>query len=223
MEDKLRRYIDGLFARTAPTIKAIELKEEMLQNLNDKYNDLITEGKTPEAAYNIAIAGIGDVSGLLEELEGEEMEFDENFYYNLEVSRQKNAMLTAAAVMTYILSILPLIILTMFESRFAAHIGVPVMFIMIAAATGILIYNNMTKPKILKNRDTMVGEFREWQADAHDRKALRRAMSSALWSVLVALYFIISFWSGAWHLTWIAFLIGAAIEAVLNIFFTLKK
>ena len=132
-------------------------------------------------------------------------------------------MLTAIAVMMYILSILPIIILAAFESRYSAQIGIPVMFFMIAAATGLLVYNYMTKPKTIKNRDTMVGEFREWQSDARDRKTLRRAMSSALWSVLVALYFIISFWSGAWHLTWIAFLIGAAIEAILNIFFTIKK
>jgi hypothetical protein len=60
MEDKLRRYVDGLFARTVPTKKAVELKEEMIQNLEDKYKDLISEGKTPEAAYNVAVAGIGE-------------------------------------------------------------------------------------------------------------------------------------------------------------------
>ena len=222
MEDKLRRYIDGLFARTVPTMKAVELKEEMLQNLNDKYSDLISEGKTPEAAYNIAVAGIGDVSGLLQELE-EEVVFDESFIADVEASRQKNAMITAVAVMLYILSLLPMLILAMAGSRFSAQIGVPVMFLMIATATGLLIFNNMTKPRFLKNSDTIVEEFREWQADSRDRKSLRRAISAALWSILIALYFIVSFASGAWHLTWIAFLAGAAVEAVINIFFTLKK
>ena len=32
MEDKLRRYIEGLFEETRPTRKAIELREEMVQN-----------------------------------------------------------------------------------------------------------------------------------------------------------------------------------------------
>ena len=67
MEDKLRRYVDGLFEEATPSRKTVELKEEMIQNLEDKYNDLLKDGKTPEAAFNIVIAGIGDVSALLKE------------------------------------------------------------------------------------------------------------------------------------------------------------
>ena len=223
MEDKLRRYIDGLFARTAPTKKAIELKEEMLQNLNDKYSDLISEGKTPEAAYNIAVAGIGDVSGLLDELEPEADEYDESFIAVVETARQKNAMITAVSVMLYILSILPMVVLALTNNHNTMSIGVPVMLLLVAIATGLLIYNNMTKPRYLRNQDTMVDEFREWQSGSNNRKSLRRAISSAMWAILVALYFIISFGSSAWHLTWIVFLLGAAIEAVINIFFTIKK
>jgi hypothetical protein len=222
MEDKLRRYIDGLFARIAPTKKAIELKEEMLQNLHDKYSDLISEGKTPEAAYNITIAGIGDVSALLSELEADAVyEAPDMAIY--EASRRKSAMLTAISVMLYILSIMPLIVLSESGIRHSERIGVPVMFVMIAAATGLLIFNNMTKPKYLKTSDTMVEEFREWRSGAQDQKSLRRAISAALWSILVVLYFIISFWTYAWHLTWIIFIVGGAIEAIINIFFTLKK
>jgi len=94
---------------------------------------------------------------------------------------------------------------------------------MIACATGLLVYNHMTKPRFFSGSDTIVDEFREWQSGAHYRKSLRRAISTALWSILVALYFIVSFWSSAWHLTWIVFMFGAAIEALINIFFTLKK
>jgi hypothetical protein len=221
MEDKLRRYVDGLFARTAPTKKAVELKEEMLQNLHDKYSDLISEGKTPEAAYNIAIAGIGDVSGLLAELEAEATEpYDMTEY---EAARNKSAMLTAIAVMAIILSTLPLVILSIIGARYAVQIGIPVMFLTIAGAVGILIYNNMTKPRRYGSTDTMVDQFRQWQSGAEVRNSLRRAISTALWSLLVALYFVISFWSHAWHLSWIIFILGAAIEALINIFFTLKK
>ena len=221
MEDKLRRYVDGLFARTALTQKAVELKEEMLQNLQDKYNDLISEGKTPEAAYNIVIAGIGDVGGLLYELEENEM--TQQDLENFEVGRRVSAMLTAIAVMGYILSFLPLIILGIFGSAFAAKIGVPIMFLMIAGSTGLLIYNSMTKPRFMKDSGTMVDEFREWQSDNQDKKTMRRAISSALWTIILALYFIISFWTTAWHVTWIIFLLGAVIEALLNIFFVTKK
>jgi ABC-type bacteriocin/lantibiotic exporter with double-glycine peptidase domain len=81
----------------------------------------------------------------------------------------------------------------------------------------------MTKPRYFRRSNTVVEEFREWQSGAHDRKSLRRAISAAIWSVLLALYFIISFWTDAWHITWIVFVFGASIEAFINIFFTLKK
>jgi len=221
MEDKLRRYVDGLFARTVPTMKAAELKEEMLQNLHDKYNDLISEGKTPEAAYNIVVAGIGDVDGLLSELEAEAPEPPD--LLKLEMSRRVSAMLTSIAVMGIILSVLPLTILAMLGSRYAARIGIPVMLFIIAGAIGLLVYNYMMKPRYYRGSDTIVGEFREWQSGANDRKSLRRAISTAQWAILVALYFIISFWTTAWHVTWIIFLLGAAAEAIINVFFTIKK
>ena len=221
MEDKLRNYVDGLFARTVSTQKAIELKEEMIQNLTDKYNDLLAEGKAPEAAYNIAVAGIGDVSGLLSELEEEDMYEPDMAEY--EVARHRSAMLTAVAVMMYILSILPAIIMDQLGSRLSVSVGVPVMLVIIAAATGLLIYNNMTKPKFRKGASTMVQEFREWQVGVSDRKTLRRAISGAFWSLLVALYFIVSFATSAWSVTWILFLLGAAVEAIINIFFALKN
>jgi len=222
MEDKIRKHVDDLFYDTAPTKKAVELKEEMIQNLSEKYRDLINEGKTEEAAYNITIAGIGDISSLLAELE-KDMTNNEITTYETDVTRQKSAMLTAIAVMMYILCTLPLIIMSMTGFIYAAHIGVPVMFIMIAVATGLLIYNSMTKPKYHSSPDTMVEEFREWQSDDKDRKALRKAISSALWSITVALYLIISFMTFAWHVTWIIFIIAAAVESLINILYAVKK
>ena len=222
MEDRLRRYVDDLFAETAPTKKAVELKEEMIQNLQDKYNDLISDGKTQEAAYNIVVAGIGDISDLLEELDTADAPI---VYRSLESEaiRLRSAMLTAIAVMGYILSPLPLIILALLGSFLYARIGIPVLFVLIAASTGLLVFNSMTKPRYFKESDSMVEEFREWQSDTQSRKALRRAISSALWAVIVAIYFIASFGTHAWHLTWIIFILGAAVEAFINLFFTLKK
>ena len=220
MEDKLRRHINGLFEDTKPTKKAVELKEEMLQNLEDKYRDLLDEGKTPEAAFNIAVAGIGDVSALLRQLEDDGMLGTENEKY--EQARRKSALLTTIAVMMYILSVLPIIIVgEIFGGRH--ELAIPVFIVMVAAATGILIYNSMTKPKYLKEDDTMVEEFREWQADTQERKQMRGAVSTALWTLILVLYFIFSFTTMMWHISWVIFIIGALVESLINIFFAMQK
>lgn len=217
MEENIRRYVEGLFEGTTPSRKAVELKEEMIQNLTEKYRDLLGEGKTPEAAYNIAIAGIGDVSGLIRDLRNESLDPDK-----IDAQRQKTAMLTAVAVMLYILSVIPVIILGVVAPNIAV-VGVVLMFLFIAAATGLLIYNHMSKPRYVKMEDTMVEDFRQWQSDSKDKKSLRSAVSSAVWSLIVALYFIISFITGAWYITWVIFIIGGAVQSILNIAFAVKK
>jgi len=64
MNNKIKAYVDKLFADKLgePFIK--DAKEELLANLNDKYNDLIAEGKSGDEAYLLVISGIGDVDEL---------------------------------------------------------------------------------------------------------------------------------------------------------------
>ena len=58
MREKLIQYIDLLFAGTADTD---DIKQEILQNTLDRYDDLIAQGKAPEAADSLAISGVGDI------------------------------------------------------------------------------------------------------------------------------------------------------------------
>lgn len=65
MNEKLKRYLDNAFRSAPKNARTAELKEEILQNVNEKYNDLIAAGKSEDDAYRIAINGIGDLSELL--------------------------------------------------------------------------------------------------------------------------------------------------------------
>ncbi len=68
MESRIKNYLDSLFSQVPDSQKAREVKQEMLQNLSEKYTDLLAEGKAEEAAYQLTIDSIGDVSGLIAEL-----------------------------------------------------------------------------------------------------------------------------------------------------------
>ena len=63
MREQLIQYVELLFAG-APG--AEEMKQEILQNTLDRYDDLISQGKSEEAAYRLAISGIGDINELLD-------------------------------------------------------------------------------------------------------------------------------------------------------------
>lgn len=62
MRNQLITYVNLLFAGNP---EAAEIREEILQNTLDRYDDLIAQGRTPESAYSLAISGIGDISEIL--------------------------------------------------------------------------------------------------------------------------------------------------------------
>lgn len=220
MEDKLRAYMDNLFRDVKPTRKSVELKEEILQNLVDKYHDLLGEGKTQEAAFNIAVASIGDMDELLAGLQGTQHENYSITNEQIERGRKKSAILISVAVMLYILCLLPPILMT--GSGMENNVAPALMFTMIALATGLLIYNNMSKPRYHRVDDSIVEEFKEWQMQTESSRRALRAISSAVWALIVVVYIIISFWTMAWHVTWVIFLIGVAIEGIIKAIFEMR-
>lgn len=221
MEDKLRAYMDHLFRDVKPSRKSVELKEVILQNLVDKYHDLLEEGKTQEAAFNIAVASIGDMDELLSGLQGQHEGALPISNEQIERGRKKSALLISIAVMLYILSVLPPIMLS--GSRLINNAAPAMMFTMIAVATGLLIYNNMSKPRYHRVDDSIVEEFKEWQLQTDSSRRAMRAISSALWALIVVVYIIISFWTMAWHITWVIFLIGVAAEGIIKAIFEMRR
>jgi len=213
MNDKLRAYIESLFEDAPKNKKTIELKEEMLQNLIEKYNDLLAEGKSEEAAYNIAAASIGDISDLIDQL-NKDIKTDPS---ETEKQRKKSALLVSISVMLFIVSATPIFI---FHNN---RLALVLMFIIWATATGLLIYNGMTKPKYNKLDDTLVEEFKEWKVSSAQNNSVFKAIGSALWLLAVVVYFILSFFTGAWYITWVVFLITAAINSIIKAVFELKK
>lgn len=221
MEDKLRAYMDHLFRDVKPDRRSIELKEEILQNLVDKYHDLLEEGKTPEAAYNIAVASIGDMDELLA---GLKRELPDNRLFDDEKMqrwRRGSALRISVAAALYIMCILPPILLT--GTRFSENLAPALMFTMIGIATGLIIYNYMTKPHYHRMDDSIVEEFKEWQQQSDSNRRAFKAISCALWSLIVVIYILVSFWTFAWHITWVIFLIGVAIEGIMKAIFELKR
>lgn len=215
MQAKLRAYMDHLFSQTHPTKAAVELKEEMLQNLTDKYNDLLAEGKSPEAAYNIATASIGDISELLAQLKQEESRIPHYTEEQIQRSRQRSAICISVAVMLYILCVVPCIIWEQY--------GVILMLIMVAAATGLIIYNSMTKLSYQKTEDTVVEEFKEWKAESDERKQTLKSVNHIIGTIFLVLYFVISFSTGAWYITWLIFPISGVVQSIVKACFDLKK
>ena len=215
MEYNIRAYVDELFQNAPRTQKAYELKVELTQNLLDKYHALIAEGKSPEDAYNLTVVSIGDVRELFEGLEDTPTR-TEPVYIPVGSPERRSAIITSVAVMLYILSVVPVIVLGSIPIPGLDILGVVLMFVMIALATGLLIYHNATKPKKKAPAGTVVEDFRKWQTKSTSNKQLLKAIRSAYWPLVTAFYFLLSFGTGKWHITWIVFLIAPAVDSIIK-------
>lgn len=213
MNETLRQYMDSLFADAPQTAGMVELKEEMIQNLTDKYNDLRAEGKSEEAAYNIAVASIGDVRALIDGMTAE----GGGRSAAAEKAAKRSALLVSVAIALYILCVIPLFLIQ-------NEVGLVIMFAVAAIATGMLIYNGATKQaRYVKTDDTVVEEFKEWQQEKSHKNRARSAIQGAVWLLIVCLYLIVSFLTGIWHISWIIFPIGGAVSLIISGIFDLKE
>ncbi|MBQ7086783.1 MAG: hypothetical protein IJM96_04830 [Clostridia bacterium] len=206
---KLEKYIEYLFENAPDTKEAKEMKEEILSNLMEKYNDLLADGYSESEAYDIAVRGLGDITGLIDKLErpAEKPMFTKE---EIMADKRRSGLITAIAVGLYILCVVPVIILSEFGMD---TVGVVMMFIMIATATVMLVYNSMTR--LVKDDD----EEEEKEIIPPARKAINTAVSS----IALAVYLILSFATGAWHITWLIFIISWAAKQIVKAVFELKE
>jgi hypothetical protein len=208
MEEKLRKYVEELFAGAPKTKKTVDMREEILLNLSEKYQDLRQKGAAEDEAFEIVKRSIGDVDQLIREMN------DPINSERMEENRKKSAKFIAYAVAMYILSPVAVILLSFFNQP---GIGVILMFALIAGATSLLVYNNIAHPKYKKMDDTMVEEFREWKAFNAEKTRKRDVFASIIWPVAVLIYFLVSFMTGAWYITWLIFIIAVVVHRIVRV------
>lgn len=206
MRDQLIDYVDLLFAGAED---ADDIKQEILQNTLDRYDDLIAQGKSPQAAYSLAISGIGDISVLLEHGIPSTPAFLPTRATVPSPFNDKKLM-RAVAIAMYICCVIPVIALGDFGSGI---IGVVLMFLMIAAATVLLIMSDDGK------KESASKEPREKEIKDPRHKAADTIIST----LGLCAYFIVSFATGAWYITWLIFPIMAATKQLINAFFDLTE
>ena len=193
MREQLIQYVELLFAGATDSE---EIKQEILQNTLDRFDDLVAQGKSPEAAYRLAITGIGDINEILgatvhspaataTPVQTVQPETEED------IRRKK---IRAGAIALYIICALPLIVLSQFGLDI---LGLCLTLLIVAFATYLMIVTGK------KDDDEDEKESKE------AKHPLKESIGNIIWVVGLILYFGSSFYTGAWHITWLLFPIMA--------------
>ena len=222
VNEKIRNYINELFENAPKTRKAMELKEEVAINTIEKYQDLISEGYQEEDAWQMVINSIGDVTELFEELK------EDNPLRLSEEERQKKAVLNAVAAGLYIFAgvvYLAWMILANHIMFIGSRNAIGLLFALLVCipATCILIYAANMYPDYNKGEDNIVENYKQARYLRNRDKAIKSSISAIIWFMTLILYFIISFTTNSWEVTWIIFLIGGCAQAVAVLIFSVKK
>lgn len=197
MRDQLIQYVSLLFAGAE---NCEDTKQEILQNTLDRYDDLIAQGKSEEAAYRLAITGIGDINEILGRQDtvlpavavpAERRETD----------TPTKKLLRAIAVGLYILCPLPLIVLGEMGMDTFGLCGT---LCFVAVATVLMVLGGKKSEDDSQKKD-----------DDEPKSELGKSISGLIWAVGLAVYLIVSLLTMAWHITWVIFPILGAVNALV--------
>lgn len=128
MRKKLIAYVNDLFAQAPKNPQARDLHDEILLNTLDRFDEEVAAGQPEQAAFDAAVAGIGDIDELLEPLGANKPDV---------IFRR------VIAIALYVCCVIP-VILTEAFGGVAETVGVCLMFVLAALATYLLLSANVT-------------------------------------------------------------------------------
>ena len=205
MREQLIQYVQLLFAGAAD---CDDTRQEILQNTLDRYDDLVAAGKTPEAAYRLAIMGIGDINEILGRAPGA-APLPAPAAKQEEHDTPAKKLLRAIAIGLYILCPIPLFVLSGMW-----NMGIPGLcgtLTLVAVATVLIILGAKKE-----NEETDV-------TPSSPQSALAKSVNGLIWAIGLAVYFLVSFLTGSWYITWAIFPITAAVQGLTKAILDLKE
>lgn len=192
MKKELNKKIISL-CEEAGTSAAAQICGDLMDKLDREYDQRISEGKTELEAYREVSKRLDEIKKLVDSLpEDEEKETEEERLDRMAGFRTLKRITGKMSTVLW-LSTVPLYLLySMRTGRWA---------------TSWLIFLISTISEILINSVV------DWNNERKDhRKTARGVASSVLWLLTVVLYFVISFATGKWAITWMIFILATIIQ-----------
>lgn len=152
--DTILKYLDMSFASLPNTPEIFRLKQEMAAHMEEKYNELKSEGKTENEAIGIVIAEFGSIEEIANEFNLEmnstEVQYDKKVEVSLSEAKEyintkeKSSKQIGIGVFIILIGVSIFMAIQAFfsNSELMSSIGAVIMLPFIAVATGIFIIAN---------------------------------------------------------------------------------
>ena len=189
-------------------------QEEVAEKLNvtrQSVSKWETDESKPDFDKIVPICELYEIStnellnGTKEEKEEKEVEVINND------NKKKRAIIISTAVFLYFAALIWIVVS---EVAFNLNEGFMVggFFLICAIATCLLIYQGIVL-------STTITKKRKEKSNAEKKMDGIVELVSIIFAII---YLLVSFLTGAWHITWIIWLVFAAVQAIIKIFFGMK-
>lgn len=223
----IRNYINAMFSSLPKTPEILRLQAEMLENLEDRYNDLLREGKSENEAVGIILASIGSAEDLKAELGISEDESPAQplkdhsvFLAERAAFQRKFAIAMAFGVVLCICAVIAGAVCDSFTHN--DGITSIAFFSPIAIAVAIFVYFGVRE-------DWYNERYKEIQHTSLDiepkseKMTLSGFVASILFPLAIVFYLCIGFFFGLWHPGWILFPLCAIIVGAVESYDKYRK
>jgi hypothetical protein len=155
--DTIKNYLENMFVNLPKTQEVQKMKHDLLSNMEDKYNELKSEGRSENEAIGIVISEFGNIDELINELgiqNASQVEIlpslAQQEAYDFISTNKRAGKLVGIGVFLCIIAAAPLILINQWaESGFIASslkgfsdvLGLIILLVLVAIAVGIFIYS----------------------------------------------------------------------------------
>ena len=192
-------------------------QEEVAENLEVSRQSISkwdTDQSTPDFDKIVPLCELFEI-GVDELLTGKkpvEEKKQENVLTKQEV-KEKSAKVVSSSVFLYFLAIIVLIV-SIPVLNMNPVLATALFLLLIGWSTTRIIRHYMSIPKFEQTEEEIQMEERQ--------KSLQKQINEIIMSIAGTIYFIVSFLTMAWHVTWIIFIIASLICQVVKLVFLLK-
>lgn len=163
-----------------------------------------------EISSNELLTGKKEEKAKEEPIVKETEQKEENKELTKDEIRKKNAQAVSTSVFIYIIAV-AFIIVAIPVLRMNPIVATAIFLCIIAYATAKIIKNYMSNPKIEKSEEKKKEE------------RIVKQINTIVGTICTIIYFIISFATMAWYITWVIFIIDGLICEVVKLFFLLNE
>lgn len=231
--NKIRNYVENSFASLPRTKEVAEVKINIIESMEERYETLLAEGKSENEALGAVIAEFGSIDEIRQELGIEEEQVDSPFIEEAPSHSIPEDLIRAYAAFRsqfaiaittgVILCILAVVMFQVFESIFGSGaISIAVFLLLVAVGVGLFVYYGMQKSywdeqiAYYQSGSLPASQFTPPSA-AKKGESLAERLSGAIMLLATAFFLLIGFLFDMWHPGWVVFPIAGILSTVVTV------